>query len=361
MSARRLMTTAAAVLSLALVVTACGSTSPSPTPATAAPATVTPTVSPTSSPTPVATPEATPSPSPTPEPTPSPTPTLTPTRTPVVSPSPSPSPAAVDKVIEDYVWTVSSPLVLRGAAGTTKWTRILFAARTVDLRWSATPETAKNCSLRYTLESKTLKSPVKGTIRTKGAKPASGSRSIAIKYGDGKLTVVSNCPKWSIKFVPTGHPGVKIVRKTEYDTAKGTTAAQLNDALMEAELDWGITSNITYYSGPVRVTAFSVTLKVTRELPKWKAPEGTDPELVKAWSTALAGMKRHLQGEEAIAVQAAGRYYEAAKAKTRFTSVSAMDRSYDKTWDRYSDAAGDRLDAYNEYTYYGMNQGAFIP
>ena len=335
-----------AVPILALIVTACGSNPPSATPA---------------SPTPTAAPTATLTPTPAPTPAPTPSPSATALPTPAVSPSPSASPVAAEKIVEDYVWTIDKPLVLKGAAGTSRWTRILFAANTVDLRWSATPASATNCSFRYTLESRALKSPARGTAKTKSSKPASGSRSVAIKYGDAKLAVVTDCAKWQIKFVPTGHPGVKIERRTEYTRASGTTAAELNEALVDAHADWSLNTSYTYYSAPVRVRTVTVTVRVTSELPKWKAPEGADPDLVKAWSAAIAGTKRHLEGHAAIAVQTAGRYLAAARAKKSFTSLPAMRRYFDKTSDRFLDAASDRIEKYDEYTYYGSNQGAFIP
>ena len=78
---RRILCSVFGVLSLAVVVVACGEASP-------------PTATPTPSPIPTFTPVPSPSPTPTPSPTPAPTPTHTPAPTPTFTPSPTPTPSS---------------------------------------------------------------------------------------------------------------------------------------------------------------------------------------------------------------------------------------------------------------------------
>ena len=134
----------------------------------------------------------------------------------------------------------------------------------------------------------------------------------------------------------------------------------LNDALAESSVDWSLRTNYRYV-GTARPSVLSVrvTVDITTDLPKWAPPAGTNDYLVAGWNAALAGMRRHTQGEAVIAVQAAGRFLGAA-TKTKFTSVKAMQRYFDQVADKYLDWASDRMRSYNEKTIWGETQGAFI-
>jgi hypothetical protein len=70
-------------------------------------------------------------------------------------------------------------------------------------------------------------------------------------------------------------------------------------------------------------------------------------------------MKKHEQGEAAIALQAAGRYL-ASLTKSRFSSVKAMEKYFDTKADKWIDWSSDRMDEYNELTDWGGAQGAYI-
>lgn len=345
---------AIALAGLALAVAACGNT-PTPTqlPASAPPASITPTPAPTPAPTPSPTPAPTPAPAPTPSPTPSAT--LAP------SPSPTPSPSAAAVTIDDYAWVYEKrPMTLRGTAGTTTWTKVLFGAKTVELRWSAAPATSEGCSFRYKVESKALSKPVSGSSKTKNAKTTTGSRNMTINYGDGKVTVTTTCEKFTLKAVSTGHPGVVIKPANDPYKATGATATELNNELAEAGTDWGIFTSYTYLiGGSPRVTKVTVRVDLDYELPKWTPPDGTDPALVDAWNVALKNMRRHIEGEAAIAVQAGGRY-AASLTKKSFSSKAAMEKYYDTKSDKAIDNASNRHEQYNEDTQYGYTQGAYI-
>lgn len=339
------------MLVVALTIGACGSPTPPPSGTAAAGAAGT-----TQAPDPTATPDprqtaAAPS---TTKPASSPAPTVAP------SPTLPPTPAAVVTTHDEPVWTIDKALTLQGTAGTTTWQRVMFAARTVSLRWKATPADDAGCKFAYSLESSTLKKPAKGTDKASTAKAATGKRNVLIKYGDGELTVKTDCATWSMKIVPTGHPGVVIKRDTRTDKTTATAATALNDALAEATTDWWLNTSYRYVgSSRPRVISKKVTVDITYELPKWTAPDGTDPALVEEWKTAMAGMKHHTQGEAAIAVQAAGRYL-ASLTKTRFSSMRAMKDYFDTKGDKALDKAQDRLQAYNELTFWGASQGAFL-
>ncbi len=333
-----------------------------PTAAPAAEATAAPTQAPpaTAAPTPVGT--AAPAAS-TPVATAAPTPT--PAAAPAASASPAgtaspPAPAAT--TVEDYAWVYDKhPLTLRGTTGTTRWTKVLFAAKTVNLKWSATPATSAGCSFRYKVESRALARPVAGTQKVKGSKAGSGSRSLATRYGDGVVTVNTTCAKFTLRAVSTSHPGLTISQSNDPYKATGTTASDLNEELANADASWSINTHGKYYSGStVRVASFGLTMPIDYELPKWKPPSGTDPALVASWKTALANMRRHIEGEAAIGIQAGGRYLAAA-TRRNFSSVSAMNRYYDKVGDAFLRSASDRTKALNKATGYGYDQGAFIP
>lgn len=338
---------AASILSIALVAGGCAGAAQSPAPAadppeTAAAVVATPTVAPAK--TPPLTPARTPAPSPSAAP----------------SPTPTPAPAEVLTVAAVPVWTFDKPLTLKGTAGAYVWPTAYLAARTISLRWAGTPTDDTGCKLAYTLEAKTLPKKVKGTDKTSNAKPLKGSRNVLIKYGTAEIGVTTDCAKWTLKIVPKGHPGVVIKRDTDKTKTKETTAAGLNDALAESHVDWWLNTNYKYTgSGSPRVVSKKVTLTLTYELPKWSPPAGTDPELVSDWKAALAAMKKHEQGEAAIALQAAGRYL-ASLTKSRFSSVRAMEKYYDAKGDKWIDWASDQLEDYNELTYWGGAQGAFI-
>jgi outer membrane biosynthesis protein TonB len=345
----------------ALVVTACGASgSPAAgTPAGVASAepTAEATVEPTTAPTPAPAPTATPVPA-TPPPAPSPTPA--PSATP--APTPTPPPAAVETTIEDYVWAYQKqPLALKGATGTTRWTHVLLGAKTVELRWKATPAASAGCRFAYELASKQMAKAVKATAKVKGAKTGSGARSATANYGDGILSVTTDCATWSLRIVATGNPGLVIKQRNDPYKATGSTAAELNDELYEAELDWSYRYNYKYFAGnPVRVTSVTMTLPIDYELPTWAPPDGTDPALVASWKSAVAGMQTHLHGEAALVIQAVGRSLAAAQKKTSFPSVRAAETWYDKSSERVFDSASDRFEAYNEYTDYGYEQGAYV-
>lgn len=337
-------TLVACALSIMLVGTACSAAQPSALPeATASP--------------PVAA-----SPATSPSPSVGPTATATATPTPTIAPSASPSPSAPSvTTVTGFVWTVDKPLVLRGVAGTTEWTNVLFAAKTVSLRWQATPADAKGCSFRYQLTSPSLSKVIKEGGKAKTAKPIGGSRDLTIKYGDGKVTVTTDCSAWLVKVTPTGHPGIAIKRDTEQTVTKASTVYDLNRALAESQVDWWLTNNYRYTgTSRPRVVSVKVTVDLTYELPSWTPPAEASPTLVEDWNTALAGMKRHEEGEVAIAVQAAGRFIAAA-SKTSFTSVKAMKKYFDQKGDKYLDWARDRSRAYDEATGWGETQGAYLP
>ncbi len=350
----------------ALLVTACGG-SGSPAPGTAAPEAsatapalesptpATETVPPTATPAPVATPEPA-TPTPTVEPSPTPVPSATP------APTPTPVPAVVTTTVEDYVWAYQKqPLTLTGTTGTSRWTRVLLGAKTVEMRWKATPASSAGCRFAYALASKQMAKTVKATERLKGAKARTGVRSATVNYGDGTLSVTTDCATWSLRIVATGNPGLTIKQRNDPYKATGTTAAELNDELYEAELDWSYRYNYKYFAGnPVRVTSVTMTLPIDYELPTWAAPEGTDPALVASWKSAVTGMQKHLRGEAALVIQAVGRSLVAAQKKTSFPSVRAVETYFDRTSDRVFDAASDRFEAYNESTDYGYEQGAYV-
>jgi hypothetical protein len=344
----------AGLAAVALLVGACGST-PTPTQLPAGP-------------TAAATPEATtpaPTPSPSPTASPSPTPTIAPTESPSASPSASPtaspSPAApTTTTVDDYAWVYDKhPMRLSGTAGTTTWTKLLFAANTVALKWSATPASAAGCTFTYKLTSKTLPKAAAGTQKIKGAKPASGSRNLTIKYGDGVMTVTTDCSKYSVTATSTGHPGITITQADAPYRITGTTADELNKGLAKAYADWGIRYYYKYYASPARVASFTVTVPIRYKLPIWTPPVGADQSLVDAYNAALKNMRIHTEGEAAIAIQAAGRYHDAAN-RTRFTSVSAMQKYFDDQANKSIDAASNRNSTYNDDTNFGDDQGAFI-
>ncbi len=340
----------ASVATLAIVLGACGSD--------AAPSTIPVTPQPT-----IAEPSATPAPtpSPTPAPTPKPTPLPTPSASPSAAPSPSPS-APAARMVDDWVWTYEKrPLTLAGEAGTTTWSKVLFATNTASLKWTATPETSAGCTFRYRLESSALSKPAAATQKVKGAKAASGTRNLTVKYADGKLTVTTDCKSYKVKLTATGHPGVVIKQANDPSKATGTTATELNDALAESYGDWSLNTSTRYYSGgTIRVSTYKITIPIQYELPKWTPPEGTDPALVAAWTAALKNMRRHTEGEAAIGIQAAGRYL-ASLSKKRFPSVAAMNRYLDDKSEKQFEWARDKAKAYNEATQYGWTQGGFIP
>ncbi|OGO58285.1 MAG: hypothetical protein A2Z32_04795 [Chloroflexi bacterium RBG_16_69_14] len=262
---------------------------------------------------------------------------------------------------DDYVWTIDKALTLKGGPGTWKWTRVLFAAKTVSLRWKATPAGAAGCAFKYRLESASLPKAVGGSAKASTSKAVGGSKNATIKYGDGVVTITSDCASWSLSIVPTGHPGVVIKRTTETTKTAATTAAGLNEALADSQADWDLGTNYNYsVGGTYRIVSLTVTVHVTDELPAWTAPSGTDPALIAAWTTALAGMKRHTQGEAAIAVQSAGRYL-ASITKRSFTSFKAMDTYLDQLADKTFDWYDAKSDTYNENTMWGETQDAYIP
>jgi predicted secreted Zn-dependent protease len=264
-------------------------------------------------------------------------------------------------LVEDWVWAYEKrPLTLSGKAGATTWTKVLFAAKTVDLKWTATPASPSGCTFRFRVESASLAKAVTGSQKIKGSKAASGSRGLTVKYGDGKITVTTDCATYALKIVSTSHPGMTIRQSNDPYKATGTTASELNDAMAEAWADWAIRTSTKYYSGgTIRVASFTLSLGIDYELPAWKAPEGTDQALIDAWNVALKGMRKHVEGEAAIGIQAAGRYL-AASTKTSFGSMSAMNKYRDKLSDTWLDWASDKSDAYNKATDYGYTQGAFL-
>jgi hypothetical protein len=338
---------AATTLSIALIAGACSSASPSIAPAADVPG------SPTSA-TPAPTVEPTRTPPQTPARTPAPSPSLAP------SPTPAATPAEVVTVNAVPVWAFDKPLTLKGTAGTHLWTTALLAARTISLRWSGTPADREGCRLAYTLEATSPAKTVKGSDKTTNAKSLSGRRNVLIKYATGQITVKTDCAKWTLKVVPTGHPGIILKRDTDTTRTTATTAYGLNDALSDSHIDWWLNTSYKYMgTNNPRVASKTITLDVTYELPKWSAPEGTDPQLVSDWKAALAGMKRHEQGEAAIAMQAAGRYL-ASLTKSRFTSKKAMEGYFDAKGDKWIEWSNDRIELYDELTDWGGAQGAFI-
>ncbi len=338
---------AASILSIALVLSACADVGQSAAPAAEAPETAEAAIA-------------------TPTIAPSRTPPLTPARTPVPSPSAAPSATATPTPAEALtvhavpVWTFDKPLTLKGTAGAYLWPTAYLAARTISLRWSGTPADAAGCKLAYTLQAKTLPKTVKGTDKTSNAKALKGSRNVPIKYGTGEIGVTTDCAKWTLKIVPTGHPGVVIKRETDTTKTKATTAAGLNEALADSHLDWWLGTSYKYTgTGNPRVISKKITLSLTYELPKWSPPEGTSPQLVTDWKAALAAMKKHEQGEAAIALQAAGRY-AASLTRSRFSSVRAMEKYFDAKFDKWLDWSSDQQEEYDKLTDWGGAQGAYI-
>ena len=259
------------------------------------------------------------------------------------------------------MWTYEKrPLSVKGTAGITIYPKVLFGAKTVQLSWTAKPAASAGCTFRYKVESSSLPKAVSGSQKAKGAKAASGKRSLAPKYGDGKLTVTTDCGSWSLKAVSTGHPGLAIKQSNDPYKTTGATSTELNEALAKAYADWGIRSNTKYYSGgTIRVASFTATIDIGYELPAWKAPEGTSQSLIDSWNTAHKNMRRHIEGEAAIGIQATGKYL-AGSTKKKFSSLSAMNKYRDKLSDKWIDWASDKMDAYNVATQYGYTQGAYM-
>lgn len=347
-----------ALVVVALIVGACGGgASPGP----AGPGAATSPI-PSAEATPVATPPSTPAP--TPEPTATPVAIATPTPTPAVTPvpTPAPTPAAVTTTVDAWTWTYAKhPLTLKGTPGTWTWTRVVFGAQTVDLRWKATAASSAGCTFRYRVESRQLPKTVKASTKVKGTKPASGTRSLTVKYGDGKVGVTTDCATWSVKLVATSWPGITLKQTNDTYKAKGTTATSLNEELYDAEADsnWRYLYKYTT-GGGARLQSLTATVKITYELPAWTPPEGTDPELVASWKSAVAGMRTHLFGEAALQVQYVGRFLAQGKQKTSFASLSAMEKYFDKINDKLYDWMSDRYEAYNKSVDYGLDQGAWV-
>ena len=347
-------TAGCALLVLALVVGACGGGgspgAPTETAGSSPRADVTPT------PAPTATATIAPTATPAPVTTPSPAPTATPV------PTPTPTPAAVTATVDDWTWTYAKhPLTLKGTPGTWTWKKVLFGAQTVDLRWKATAASSAGCTFRYQVASKSLPKTVKASAKVKGTKPATGTRSLTVKYGDGTVGVTTDCATWSVKLVATSWPGITLKQTNDTYKAKGTTAAALNEELYDAEADanWRYLYKYTT-GGGTRLKSLTATLKLTYELPAWKAPEGTDPTLVAEWKAAVAAMRTHLCGEAALEIQYVGRFLAAGQKKTSFSSLGAMEKYLDKINDRQFDSYADRHEAYNESVNYGIDQGAWV-
>ena len=93
------------------------------------------------------------------------------------------------------------------------------------------------------------------------------------------------------------------------------------------------------------MTSFTVDLELDYELPRWKAPDGTDPATVEAWQAALRDTRTYLDGYGAIAVQGAGRYLADADRRT-FSSRSAMDDYYDRLAEKWLDWTNEQAEAY---------------
>ncbi len=249
---------------------------------------------------------------------------------------------------------------LSGTAGTTTWTKVLFGAQTVALKWTATPASSAGCAFKYRIEAKTLPKAVAAAQKVKGAKAGSGSRTVATKYGDGVVTVTTDCAKYTLRMTSASHPGLTIKQSTDPYKVTGTTATELNEGLAKASADWSFRMSTKYYKGgTIRVSSFTVMVPIQYELPKWTPPEGTDQALIDSWKTALKGMRTHVEGEAAIGIQAAGRFVNSSTKKT-FGSVGAMTKYRDKGSDKWIDVASDKTDTYNADTEWGYTQGAYI-
>lgn len=301
---------------------------------------------------------ATLSPEPSPSPTSTPTPRPTPSAAPATSPATSPAPAGL--VVDDFVWAWDKPLTLTGTAGDSRWNKVLFGSQTVDLRWTAKPTDASGCTLSYEVTS-SLAKPVKGSVKAKSAKAASAKKAATPKYGDGTVAVATDCASWTLKVVPTGHPNIKIKKVDSKFKTTGSTAEELNAALAKAWMPWTLSWQGRYRSSsPIRVVSLTPTARLRFKVPSWQPPEGTDPELIESWKAASAGMRHHLDGQAAMAIQAAGRFRNAAYAKRSFSSAPAARKYYNKVRSRYFDQWIDRATDYNETTQFGSMQGAFI-
>jgi hypothetical protein len=264
--------------------------------------------------------------------------------------------------MNDWVWSYAKhPLTLKGKAGTTTWKKVLFGAKTVDLRWKATAASKAGCTLRFKVESKALAKPLKVTRKVKGSKPASGTKALTIKYGDGVVTVSTDCASWSLKVVATSWPGITLKQSNDTFKTKATTAAGLNEALYDSEADpnWRYLYRYTTGAG-ARMTSVTATIKMVYELPAWKAPEGTSQGLVDQWQDAVAAMRTHLYGEAALQIQYVGRFLADAQKKTSFSSLAALQKYLDKVDDRHFDSYSDRFEAYNKSVDYGYDQGAWV-
>lgn len=228
---------AAGLISIALVAGSCSSTSTSPAPPSPAATVASPiAVLPRS---PSASPNATPRlPAPSADPATPPTPTPSPSPSPTTTPAPSLAPitpqASEELVVDAYAWVFDKhPMTLAGEAGTTRFTRVLFGAKTVDLRWKAAGD-GTACTFAATVESRLMAKPVRVSAKVRAGRPAAGTRGITANYGDATITVTTDCARWSIKAVSTGHPGLVIKQQTRTVAIQGDTAAkvQAGDAVI---------------------------------------------------------------------------------------------------------------------------------
>jgi predicted secreted Zn-dependent protease len=105
----------------------------------------------------------------------------------------------------------------------------------------------------------------------------------------------------------------------------------------------------------------TIELDVDMNLPRWKAPPGAAPELVKRWNTFSTALRKHEDGHRDIALTAA-REVQARVAKippTRDceTLKKNLSRSADATLREFRD----KEESYDVTTMHGRTQGAAFP
>ena len=356
---------AAMLVSITLAAGACSATSPappstaslsiaSPVAATSRPPDPTPTLLEPSTHTPP------PASTPTPTPTPAPAPSSSPTPSPAPSPTPTASTAPAETVVDTYAWVFDKhPMTLKGEAGTTRFTHVLFGAKTVDLRWKAEGH-GTACAFAASVVSSLMARTVKLSAKVKAAKPASGTRGITANYGDATITVTTDCAAWSIRAVSTGHPGLVIKQQTRTFAIEGDTAAPVKDGLDDAHLDWWINYTYRYRTPPLRLTSLKTTVRVVSNLPAWTPPAAASQTLIAEWKTAIAALRTHQAGDAVIAIQAAGRFQESAARRTGYRSPTAMQDAIERRCSSAIESAQDRINEYDIFTRRGFTQGVDI-
>jgi len=248
-------------------------------------------------------------------------------------------------------------LELSGEDGAYRWNDVRFGAQEVSVEIDA-GGTACLAHLRLVEDGKPLVDEwfeLSGPVET----------TLGIDYASARLRIDTDCPAWTIGFVPLRDPELPYTVRNTWYPVRGKTIDALSsqvqhiDGTWAAYTEWFTSWEYSVEEGDLLCLAANgeTQLSATIELPNWKRPTSADPTLVAEWQRYTDSLTTHELGHVTIALQGADaiddRLDDGFSAETCAQVADDADARSSQILEKYNQLSA----RYDEATGHGSSQG----